>query len=346
MKPLYYSCIKNGVIVVLALFAIQATQAFVLEIKTGKLVYALAEPVVLYVSVKNMDDELAQLPAHLGPDFQEVNYAISEVSGGDKLFVPWIRKDSWEPVRNFASGEVREEEVKLFFSAQGWAYPTPGTYTITAEFAGQSSNPLTITVGNAAPATLRTADGDDAEAAAQLLLHSGQAGFFLLFEGGPHLTKGIEILEQIVADYPNTPHAAYARTALGNHQREQGNYQEALALLNAAKAQPAGFYNTVHTHAFLYRTHMAAENAAEAQAVLDSLEETVSEQFSELASFTDAVFRDNGVPLEDTIHCISGQILDNTGNPLADAAVRVSGYPQTAVADESGQYQIDGLRPG
>ncbi|MCP4695224.1 MAG: hypothetical protein GY862_00030 [Gammaproteobacteria bacterium] len=341
-----FTHIRNGIIAVLAFLVVQATQAFVLEIKAEKLAYALAEPVVLYVSVKNTGDEPAQLPAYLGPDFQEIKYTISKAAGGNKPFVSWIIKDAWEPVRYFASGEVREEEIKLFFSAQGWTYPTPGTYTITAEFAGQSSNPLTITVGNAAPATLRAADGDDMEAAAQLLLHSGQAGFFLLFEGGPHLTNGIEILEQIITDYPQTPHAAYARTALGNNLRKQGNYQEALALLNAAKEQPAGFYNTVHTHAFLYRTHIAAGNAEEAQAVLDSLEETVSEQFSELASFADVVLRDNGVPPEGAIHSVSGQLLDSAGNPIVGAAVRISGYPQTAVTDENGNYQIDGLRLG
>ncbi|MCP4698842.1 MAG: hypothetical protein GY862_18620 [Gammaproteobacteria bacterium] len=339
--------LKNGIIAVFAFFVIQTAQAFVLEIKTGKQAYALAEPVALYVSIENTGDELANLPAYLGPDFQEVNYTVSNAAaGGDKQFVSWIIKDTWTPVRAFASGEIRKEEVKLFFSAQGWTYPAPGTYTITAEFAGQSSNTLTITVGNAAPGALRSAESDEADAVAQLLLRSGQAGFFLLFEGGPHLVKGIEILEQIVADYPNTPHAAHARTALGNYQRELGNYQEALALLNAAKEQPAGFYNVTHTHAFLYRAHMAAGNAEEAEAVLLDLEEAVLAQFSELISFAGIVLRDNGVPPEDAIYSISGHIFDNAVTPLAGAAVRVSGYDQAAVTDENGHYQIDGLRPG
>ncbi len=277
-------------------------QAFVLTLNTDKLEYVCGEPVVLYVSLQNTDSTSVELPRYLDPKYYEVQY---EING--KRFIPWILVDAIKPTKRFASGEILREEVKLFFDGKQWIFSKPGTYTIIAKLRGQSSNTLTINVqspcgsnGSSLPSEVSSTSSAEALAqAAQLLLKTHDAGFFLLFEGeGAHfLTDAIKVLQQISTDYPDTPQATFAKQALGNFHRFIENYEEALPLLEAAKQQPVALYDILHTHLALYKLHKAQGNIQEAKVVLEELKETISEQFSDFKPFVDEVLKTNKIPL-------------------------------------------------
>ena len=87
---------------------------------------------------------------------------------------------------------------------------------------------------------------DSQDPASKLLFGSHEAGYFLLFEGegAQFLTEGMQVLQQITTDYPDSPLATYANQALGNSYAFLENYQKALPFLKAAQQNPVGLYDT------------------------------------------------------------------------------------------------------
>lgn len=277
--------------------------ALVLKLETDKLEYALGEPVVLYVSLQNSENLSVELPKFLDPKYDEVQY---EING--KRFVPWILIDDLEPTKTFAPSEILREEVKLFFNGKRWLFSEPGTYTIVAKLHDQTSNTLTITIpssisGGSTSSVIHVvgasiSSSDAVGQAAQLLFGSDDAGFFLLFEGegAQFLTAGVQILQKIVTDYPNTPQATFAREALGNSQLFMENYQQALPPLETAKQQPIGLYDTIHTYMALYKSYIGLGNTQGAKAVLEELKGIVLKRFSDFKPFVSAVLSKNQLP--------------------------------------------------
>ena len=264
------------------LFAMQA-QALVLNIKTDKTNYILGEPVVIYASLQNNSANSVTLPQYLLPNYYEISY---EVNG--ETFKPWMMAESSEPTKLFAANETIREEIKLFFGSKGWTFKTARTYTITAKVLGQASNTLTINVVN--PVSLEEQD------AAKLVLESGDAGYFLLFEGGGHLTDGIQRLQKIVDNYPNTTLAAYARQALANNllleftDFSTGAYRgidaaKALTYLEPAKLQVKGFYNTLHTYLSLYVAYNKQNNTTKASATFAELNTILAKNYPNFQVF-------------------------------------------------------------
>ncbi len=301
MKNISYLLFLTGLFLLWLLVA--PAYALVLKLETDKHEYALGEPVVLYVSLQNSENLSVELPKFLDPKYYEVQY---EING--KRFIPWILIDDLEPTKTFASNEILREEVKLFFNGKHWIFSEPGTYTIVAKLRDQTSNTLTITIPSAMSGGSTTSvlhgegasvsSSDPVGQAAQLLFSSDDAGFFLLFEGegAQFLTEGVQVLQTIVTDYPNTPQATFAREALGNSQLFIGNYQQALPLLEAAKQQPIGLYDTIHTYMALYKSYMGLGNTQGAKAVLEELKGIVLKQFSDFKPFVNVVLSKNQLP--------------------------------------------------
>jgi len=290
---------------VLSFFSVEAGD-LELKIDANKTNYLLAEPVVLYVSLQNAGNEVVELPLLLDPVSNFVHYRLKvPEEESESTFFPWAIASYAAPATEFAPGEVVREEVKFFFGAGGWLFREPGTYQITASMDdfSLSSNTLTITV--LAPTDEQTT------AAAELFLESNEVGYFLLFEGGDHLTKGIQRLEQVAAQYPNTPHATYANQALGTRlvtdfanlgegNRRLEDPEGAIPFLELAKQNPVGVYDILHTQVSLYEAHTKLNNTVEAESALQELVQLAATQFEEFLPFVETFLENKGIPMPDT----------------------------------------------
>jgi hypothetical protein len=287
---------------VLSFVAVVSAAGLVLQIKASKANYVIAEPVVLYVSLQNTSNDIRELPFFLNPDFGLVYYYVKRLGTMENLdeskpFFPWAIIDHLRPTKDFAPGEIVREEVKLFFNLVGWTFKEPGTYEVTARLGrgrqGTPSNTLTITVH--APTDEQTAQ------AAELFLGSTEVGYFLLFEGGDHLKEGIQRLQQVVTQYPNTPHATYANQALGRGLVESffNRHEDpasAIQFLEKAKQNPVSFYDVLHTHLALYDAYTKLNKTAQAKSVVKDLVQLTATQFEGFLPFLD-YYRDKGSPL-------------------------------------------------
>jgi hypothetical protein len=201
-----------------------------------------------------------------------------------------------------APGEQIIGEAKLFYGAKGWTFDQPGLYEITASmFRGILSSTVTITVQ--APTDESTTN------VAQLFLESGDVGFVLFYEGGDIL-GAIQKLEQVVAEYPDTPHATYANQVLGSRlingftdlvtgNRRLADPAGAIPFLEKAKQNPISFYDILHTHMFLYEVYTKLNNTVKAQSALKDLVQIVSTQpqFVDFLPFVESVFENMGIPM-------------------------------------------------
>jgi hypothetical protein len=162
----------------------------------------------------------------------------------------------------------------------------------------------TITVRIPAPTDEQTAQ------AAKLFLESPyEVGLFFLWEGGgDHLTDGLQRLERVASQYPETPHATYANLVLGTRLIDEfSNYVEnrlrpedpagAIPFLEKAKQNPVGFYDILHTHMSLYRAHTKLNNTVEAKSTIKDLVQIASTQFEDFLPFLEDILEKKGIPM-------------------------------------------------
>ncbi|MEJ7636527.1 MAG: hypothetical protein WKF75_00695 [Singulisphaera sp.] len=216
-----------------------------LGIRADKDRFLLGEPVVLYVTLRNVGQAPTQVARLLDPEYDFVKYQVKEPDGDLVPFVPWAIKDHPAPQERLAPGESVQDVAKIFYGGQGWTFQQPGKYEITATYQSNvRSNSLAITVVEPEDRAARRA--------ADLFLGSDEAGRFLLLEGGDHLSGGMRHLKQVVEEFPETPHANYANYALGSNLLvDFANFKEnkpakrsrpASDYLEKARAKPAGLF--------------------------------------------------------------------------------------------------------
>jgi hypothetical protein len=292
--------------------------------------------------LQNNSANPVELPQYLSPNYYDVSY---EIDGID--FKPWMMADALKPTKVFAANEVIREEIKLFFGSKGWTFKTAGAYKITAKVMGQASNTLTINV-------VKPNNTQD-EAAAKLLLDSNDAGYFLLFEGGEHLTDGMQRLEEIVDNYPNSVLAAYANQALGNNLLVEftnfatGAYRpinvaKALSYLESVKPQTIGFYNTLHTYTSLYTAYTNQNSTKKAVATLAELKKIISKNYPNFQDIGFSII--NNVMQNQANGTISGYVYDKQKNPIANVTLGIQKLGAIASTDANGFFKITGLKAG
>lgn len=172
----------------------------------------LGEPFYLVARLRNGSSTVASVPAELGPEVGTLQIAFTDPAGTPATYLPLSFEDSLAPPRNLQPGGEVTTTVALFFGGRGWTFGQAGTYRITGRFTDASkrtvvvSEPLSLTVAAADAAGARLLRARDA---------SHEAGKLLAWLGGDHLRKGISELKDLIADYPRSPLADYARLALG-----------------------------------------------------------------------------------------------------------------------------------
>lgn len=284
MKKLRLRCFTIISLGLLVCFSqVGAAESVELTISSDKTEFALGEPVILYVSLKNTGNTSVTLLKILEPEGSFVDYMIKAPGGNYRSFVPWMHKDYDSPGVALSPGQAVNGEAKIFFGGEGWVFTKPGRYEIRALYEGKiSSNTIAITV--ATPSDTATQN------ASRLFLESKEVGKFLLFEGGDHLKDGMGRLEQTAAQLPNTPHAFYANYALGaNLTRDFANFQEkrfrkadpqrAIQYLQKAKLRPLSAYYTVQTFVSLSDNFKAVGDLTRAASAIEDLKQITVKQF-------------------------------------------------------------------
>lgn len=285
-------------------FSVSALELPVLKIEANQTNYVLGEPVVLYVSLQNVSDEVLELPYIFAPIAGFVDYHIKQLEDiPDRLetrFNPTITGEPLDPQKNVLPGERVVGEARIFYGAEGWIFERPGTYEITAQmFRGLLSSTETITIN--------TPTDEETAKAAELFLESDGVGFFLFYGGSDVFTISIQQLKQVMTECPNTPHATYANIALGTNFLHDsvndiitGNIRaadpaSALPFLERAKQKPISFYDILYTHMSLYEAHTQLNNLAEAKSTLKDLVQIASTQFEDYLPFLEYIFEYKGI---------------------------------------------------
>ncbi len=305
---------------------------FDLHIETPKSDYFLGEPVVIYVSLRNISVGSKFAPYTLDPEYGFLEYRIN----GNK-FTSWAFFEEVGPDFELAPSDSLREEIALFFGPDDWVFKTPGDYEINAFLDSTVSNRLTITI--LAPRN------EQEQAAANLFLSSKETGFFLLFESGDHLTAGIDNLKQVIELYPNTPHASYANQALGTSlTKDFANFAEnrlrpenpegAISYLEATKEQSPSFYHFSHTYLSLYEAYTKLGDEKQAQTILGDLVAITTEYREDFLPFLNDILKAKGLEEAARLALLA------RFNPRILIA-KETGHNEIVIRDEKGELITD-----
>jgi hypothetical protein len=167
--------------------------------------FALGEPVYLIVRLHNRGAREARLPNVL----QEVNgflhVHVTGPQGAPRVYVPLAQADD-EGALVLEAGASASSVVPVFFGAAGWTFPVPGDYSlVTAITVPGSTEPV-----RSQPVRLQVRP-DPAGARLVRRTRGGfEAGRFLLWQSGDHLTAGRALLDSIAREAPRSPVAQHA----------------------------------------------------------------------------------------------------------------------------------------
>lgn len=286
-------------LIILIPLSLTAQENIELAIKTDKTEYVLGEAVIIYVSLKNVGPTPIEVMRFLEPDYGFVQYSVKDPDGNEISFLPWALKENPAPQQRLSPEEAVRKEAKIFFGSNGWTFSKPGSYEISTVYMGNvESNSINITVLSPTDAVTKRA--------ADLFLESEEVGYFLLLEGGDHLRDGMQRLEQVAIQMPNTPHATYANFALGaNLMRDFANFKEnrlreanprrAIEFLEKVKAHPVSFYQMVHTHLFLSEGYTEIGDSSRAEAVRRDLNRATSEEYQDFLPLLNEILKSKGI---------------------------------------------------
>lgn len=179
-----------------------------LEVRAEKSQYALGEPVYLRIRLRNPTAEQIDPKAHLEPEYGETVIVVTGPDGVRRPFTPLSLIETTEPAPPLAPNGEAAVVAPVFFGGEGWTFQQPGAYTLQAYFnAGRdeeiASNSTRIQV-TADPAGARLVSNDPA---------SLEAGKFLVWQSGDHLTQGRGLLANIARANPSSPVAQHAYLA-------------------------------------------------------------------------------------------------------------------------------------
>ena len=194
------------------------------SLTTHKSGYGLGEPVYVTVTVHNDTGAPLQIPAELDPAYGGSIIRVSGLDGEPQPFVPLAFFEHDEPPRALRPGERAAEVVAVFYGRDGWTFRETGGYELTASVSvrngGESrrvrSEPLSIEVTSATTRSRQLVAGDEA---------SEQAGRFLLWLSGDHLSEGIRLLDSVAGTQPGSGLASHIEFAFGwSKSRAFSNY--------------------------------------------------------------------------------------------------------------------------
>lgn len=254
------------------------------KILADKTDFALGEPVIFFMTLKNAGPAAADVMLPLDPMAGYVVFTIKDPQGRESAFTPWAHGDPAAPYHKLQPGQVITEDAKIFFGSSGWTFSSPGTYLVRAAYLGSAQS-------NAASITIRQPATNDERQAADLFLQSKEVGYFLIFEGGDHLRDGVNRLEQAANRFPNSPLASYANLALGKSFLEDfANFKErrlrkadpqrAIRYLQKAALKRFSLYQVSQSHLYLSQGYAKTGNRQMAAKIRGDLSIVLKQKYS------------------------------------------------------------------
>lgn len=175
-----------------------------LSISFDKPAYFPGEPVVAHVLVANPTAAAIAIPEQLDPEYMRIVFMVKRNDEPEVEFRPWALMEN-QRMTSLAPGASIDVHARIYFGAEGWTFARPATYRVRAVLGRASSNTASLTV--------QTPTSEPERTQSARLSDNREAGFFLLFDGGDHLTNGKALLQDIASTA--TRFAGFATYALG-----------------------------------------------------------------------------------------------------------------------------------
>lgn len=186
-----------------------------LQLEIAKRSIVLGEPVYATVQLVNLGSTPAEVFRLLDPQMGHVIIALWPPDGGRVVYLPLFHAEAVRSRMSLAPHEVVAAAFPIFYGSRGWTFERPGTYRVAALYRDgreASHEPLQ---SNTVEVTVAAGHGFG-----QRLLsapESEEAGKFLLWQRGDHLTEGQALLAELMKTYPDSPVGDYARLAFGRN---------------------------------------------------------------------------------------------------------------------------------
>jgi hypothetical protein len=223
------------------------------EIKMGKKEYLPGQPAIAYLKLTNQGSHTVPIIKQLDPRYDVVKFYITK-DGEDKeyLFTPYSYIEFIPDEKQLNSGESINARAKIFYGANGYTFPEPGTYKVRASYHGITHGFGEIINSNTIDVVISSPKNIEEEEQVKLIKGDQQALFFL-FEGGDKLTDGINQLTKLAKQYPNSLLGSYANAVLGlqwsndfkdfyNNRIREPDHEKANSFLETAKDNVTGYW--------------------------------------------------------------------------------------------------------
>lgn len=265
--------------------------------------YLLGSPIVVHLEIHNSGSKSVSLLDQLDPEFDIVKFDIKKEN--EKFtFIPYTILDAQPLIVSLEPGKSVKGSAKLFYGAQKWTFKSPGRYQIEASYNGLVDEPTQVIQSNEIELDVRSPANKEEKEQVDLIMGDEQ-GRFLLFEGGDHLTSGMQKLAELAIKYPESDLAKYANFSLGiststefadftKKQVRQPDTKKSMSHLEAAKPKLHGYYarKAYFTLASLY------DKSNNKSAKKNTLNEFV-DRFSSDSKYSDSVSKAKSM-LEDS----------------------------------------------
>jgi Tetratricopeptide repeat len=222
------------------------------QIQMGKEKYLPGQPSISYLKLTNVGSKDLSLIDKLTPEYNIVKFYIKKGEEGEVRFMPYVFYEFVPEKTILKLGESIYGRAKIFYGANGYTFPEPGTYTVRAEYHGLNDGLGTIIQSNPIEVIIREPENKEEEEQVKLIKGKEQA-LVLLFEGGDHLNEGINQLTKLAQQYPQSILGGYANAVLGLHWSRQfkdfknnrvrePNYDMARLYLETASDKVKGYW--------------------------------------------------------------------------------------------------------
>jgi hypothetical protein len=164
--------------------------------------------------LRNAASIAVQPRAPLDPKYGESVIQITDPSGSQRPFTPLTLVEVGEAEVTIPPGEQIAAVAPVFFGADGWTFRQPGEYVVQAFWKDSgatreiSSNSLRLQIIAGDGAGTRLVSNDEA---------SLEAGKFLVWQAGDHLSQGRALLHAITREHPASTVSQHARLAEGTN---------------------------------------------------------------------------------------------------------------------------------
>lgn len=178
----------------------QVTDKLTFEIRTDKENYLIGEPVYLYAYLTNSSREDLKLLGKLRPGSGAVHIKVSHSGEETKTYIPLTEADhGFNANITLDPGNTIGDVFQIFFGGAGWSFNEEGEYIISAHYTTKAGEGQFVRT-HAEEVSIKVSDSGN-DVIRQMVSgdrSSYQAGFFMAWQAGDHLTKGLALLNNIL----------------------------------------------------------------------------------------------------------------------------------------------------